>query len=111
MKSKEIILNKVSGIIYHGGDNHIKKLTDILINFLLQIHFILIYFHLLRNMEIDVINMIISLFKGDDNCCGNMTYGGTESILLACLTYRDYYRKNKNISNPNIVYRINSSCI
>ena len=26
-----------------------------------------------------------------------------ESILLACLTYRDYYRKNKNISNPNIV--------
>ena len=29
MKSKKIILNKVSGIIYHGGENHIKKLTDI----------------------------------------------------------------------------------
>ena len=103
MKSKEIILNKVSGIIYHGGDNHIKKLTDIFDKFSITNPLHPDLFPSIRNMEIDVINMVISLFKGDDNCCGNMTYGGTESILLACLTYRDYYRKNKNISKPNIV--------
>ena len=103
MKSKKIILNKVSGIIYHGGENHIKKLTDIFDQFSITNPLHPDLFPSIRNMEIDVINMVISLFKGDNKCCGNMTYGGTESILLACLTYRDYFRKNKNISKPNIV--------
>lgn len=32
-----------------------------------------------------------------------MTTGGTESILLACKTYRDYAREVKGIKNPEIV--------
>ena len=42
-----------------------------------------------------------------DIAYGNVTYGGTESILLACLTYRDYFacgkRGSRRITKPNIV--------
>lgn len=32
-----------------------------------------------------------------------MTTGGTESILLACKTYRDYAREVKGVTRPEIV--------
>lgn len=32
-----------------------------------------------------------------------MTTGGTESILLACKTYRDYAREMKGITKPEMV--------
>lgn len=32
--------------------------------------------------------MILTMVNGDDACCGTMTSGGTESVLLACLAYR-----------------------
>ena len=32
-----------------------------------------------------------------------MTSGGTESLILACKAYRDYGRKTKGITRPNIV--------
>ena len=89
--------NKVSGIIYHGGKKHIDKLNEIFNKFSITNPLHPDLFPKIRNMEIDVINMAINLYKGDKNCCGNITYGGTESILLACLTYRDYYKNKKNI--------------
>ena len=39
------------------------------------------------------INICKNLYQGSYECCGNVTYGGTESLLLACLSYRDYYYK------------------
>ena len=54
-------------------------------------------------MEIDIINMVKSMFYGDSKCCGNLSYGGTESILLACKTYRDWGYHEKGITKPNIV--------
>ena len=57
----------------------------------------------IRMMEIDIINICKNLYKAPSNSCGSLTSGGTESILLACLTYRDYCKENKNIVNPNIV--------
>ena len=53
-------------------------------------------------MEIDIINICKSLYKGK-NAVGNITSGGTESILLSCLTYRDFCKENRNIVNPNII--------
>lgn len=34
--------------------------------------------------------------------CGNMTSGGTESILLAVKSSRDYMRTKKNITSPEM---------
>ena len=57
----------------------------------------------IKLMEIDIINICRCLYKGDNKCCGNITSGGTESILLACVTYRDYCKSIKNIIKPNII--------
>jgi sphinganine-1-phosphate aldolase len=100
------VLNKntnmyVSGVIYGNKD-----LDEIVSNFYKS------YFKSnplhpdiypeIRMMEIDIINICKSLYKGK-NSVGNITSGGTESILLSCLTYRDYCRERKNIINPNII--------
>ncbi|XP_078053141.1 sphingosine-1-phosphate lyase [Augochlora pura] len=54
-------------------------------------------------MEAEVVRMVCHLFHGDEDSCGTMTTGGTESILLACKTYRDYARDVKGIKKPEMV--------
>uniref|UniRef100_T1P9B9 sphinganine-1-phosphate aldolase n=1 Tax=Musca domestica TaxID=7370 RepID=T1P9B9_MUSDO len=54
-------------------------------------------------MEAEVVKMALALFQGDEQCCGTMTTGGTESIVMACKAYRDYAREHKGITQPNMV--------
>jgi sphinganine-1-phosphate aldolase len=49
----------------------------------------------LRRMETEVIAMTADLLGGDSEVVGNMTSGGTESILLAVMTARNWARANK----------------
>ena len=46
--------------------------------------------------------MVANMYNGDDKSCGLMTSGGTESILLACLSYREK-AKERGVKNPNMV--------
>jgi glutamate/tyrosine decarboxylase-like PLP-dependent enzyme len=46
-------------------------------------------------LEKEVVSMAANLLNGDNNACGNITSGGTESILLAVKTTRDYWRVTK----------------
>ncbi|KAJ8953168.1 hypothetical protein NQ318_017196 [Aromia moschata] len=57
----------------------------------------------LCKMEAEVVRISATLFHGDENACGTMTSGGTESILMACKAYRDYGREVKGIKRPEIV--------
>ncbi|MFZ5809756.1 MAG: pyridoxal phosphate-dependent decarboxylase family protein [Chloroflexota bacterium] len=55
-------------------------------------------------LENDVVRMVIHLLRGDENVVGNLTTGGTESILLAVKTSRDYARYHKpHIQQPEMV--------
>nr|CAH7728754.1 unnamed protein product [Callosobruchus chinensis] len=54
-------------------------------------------------MEAEVIRIAANLFHGDEETCGTMTSGGTESILMACKAYRDYGRELKGIKKPEMV--------
>jgi len=63
-----------------------------------------------RLMENNLVSMMIKLFNGNNNVCGTFTSGGTESILLACKTYRDYYLENKDIKNPEIIASTTAHC-
>ncbi len=61
-------------------------------------------FSSLLKMEQEVIDIAIQLMNGNKNSAGNFTFGGTESIILAVKTARDFAReKYPNIKNPNIV--------
>ncbi|KAK9891728.1 hypothetical protein WA026_016524 [Henosepilachna vigintioctopunctata] len=54
-------------------------------------------------IETEVVRIAASLFHGDKNACGSLTTGGTESILMACKAWRDYMRKTKGITKPEMV--------
>ncbi|XP_049869835.1 sphingosine-1-phosphate lyase isoform X2 [Pectinophora gossypiella] len=56
----------------------------------------------INKMEAEVVRCAINLFHGDDECCGTVTTGGTESIIMACKAFRDL-AYNKGITNPQIV--------
>uniref|UniRef100_A0A0X3PAY8 sphinganine-1-phosphate aldolase n=1 Tax=Schistocephalus solidus TaxID=70667 RepID=A0A0X3PAY8_SCHSO len=55
-----------------------------------------------RRMEAEVVRMCLTMFHGDENSCGTMSSGGTESIMLACLAYRNRARK-MGIHEPDMV--------
>uniref|UniRef100_A0A8R1E338 sphinganine-1-phosphate aldolase n=1 Tax=Caenorhabditis japonica TaxID=281687 RepID=A0A8R1E338_CAEJA len=42
-----------------------------------------------RKMEAELIRMVLNLYNGPENASGSVTSGGTESIIMACFTYRN----------------------
>jgi sphinganine-1-phosphate aldolase len=55
------------------------------------------------HMERDIIRMAATLLQGDENVVGNVSTGGTESIMLAVKTARDWARAEKGITEPEMV--------
>jgi sphinganine-1-phosphate aldolase len=47
--------------------------------------------------------MTLELYNKPDGAVGITTSGGTESILQAILSYREWAFKEKGITKPNIV--------
>lgn len=56
-----------------------------------------------KQLENEIVAMKIHLFKGDQNCCGLTTTGGSESLEMAVLAYKRYAKKFKGITEPEIV--------
>ena len=95
----------VSGAVYHGDKEHIDFLNQV---YALQsqsnpLHVDL--FPSASKFESEIVSMTASMLgaKKNSSCCGTVTSGGTESILLAMKTYRDWALKEKNIRNPEII--------
>nr|CAH8873452.1 unnamed protein product [Trichobilharzia regenti] len=61
----------------------------------------------IRRMEAEVVRMCVTMFHGDEDACGSTTSGGTESIMLACLAYRQL-AKERGIKHPNIVIPVSA---
>ena len=94
---------QASGAIYHGGSDLIDFLSKVYGLFCVSNPMHPELFPYVRKMEGEIISMLINIFHGDSNCCGTISSGGTESILLACKSYRDRGRDLHNISQPEIV--------
>lgn len=56
-----------------------------------------------RQMEAEIVTMVLNLFNAPETGCGNMTSGGTESLLMAIKTYRDMAKEFKGITNPELI--------
>ncbi len=54
-------------------------------------------------LENEIVAMAASHLRGDSEVVGNFTSGGTESVLLAVKTARDYARATKGIEAPEMV--------
>lgn len=96
----------VSGAVYHGDQEHIE--------FLNQVYAITSQSNPLHSdlwpsvskFEAEIIEMTATMLSSkmtDDPICGTVTSGGTESILLAMKTYRDFAKVSKNINKPEVI--------
>jgi len=102
----------VSGAVYHGDTEHIK--------FLNRVYAINSQSNPLHTdvwpsttkFEAEVVAMTANMLHADkvsedpdsdDEVCGVISSGGTESILLAMKTYRDWARDMKGISKPEMI--------
>lgn len=56
-----------------------------------------------RQAEVELISWFIQMMKGDQNSMGVSTSGGTESILLAVLSFREVARIYRGITEPELI--------
>lgn len=59
-----------------------------------------------RKMEAEIVRMTLSIFHGDDEACGCMTSGGSESILMAMKAMRDWGREVKGVKQPEVAMAV-----
>ncbi len=102
---------KVSGTYYHGGKDHYAFLNRV---FALFSHVNLLQRDVCPSgtkFESEIISMTARMLHADaaralnpqDEVCGSITSGGTESIILPILAYRDRARAEKGITAPEMV--------
>lgn len=102
---------QVSGTFYHAGDEHREFLNKI---FSFFSHVNTLQFDLCPSMskfESEIIAMTAKMMHGDavnahnpeDNVCGTVTSGGSESIAMAMKAYRDKARSEKGITSPEVI--------
>lgn len=96
----------VSGAVYHGDRDHIEFLNKVyaMTSQSNPLHSDL--WPSASKFEAEIIAMTASMLsskKTDDPICGTVTSGGTESILLAMKTYRDFAKAKKKIKNPELI--------
>jgi sphinganine-1-phosphate aldolase len=94
---------KVSGAVYHGDSAHIE-----LMNRVYALHSQSNPLHAdiwpsTTKFEAEIVAMTARMPNAPEGACGTVTSGGTESILLAMKTYRDWARETKAVTAPEII--------
>jgi len=59
-------------------------------------------FPAVRKMEAEIVAMVLKMYHAPDGAAGTMTSGGTESIIMAVKTYRDWASAVKGIKEPEM---------
>ncbi len=94
----------ISGAVYHGDQEHI--------DFLNQVYALNSQSNPLHadvwpsatKFEAEIVAMTANMLSGaGTDVCGTLSSGGTESIMLAMKTYRDWARETKGITKPEMI--------
>lgn len=96
----------VSGAVYHGDTEHIDFLNRVyaLTSQSNPLHSDL--WPSATKFEAEIVSMTAQMLgaaKSDDEIVGCVSSGGTESIMLAMKTYRDWAREHRGITSPEMV--------
>jgi glutamate/tyrosine decarboxylase-like PLP-dependent enzyme len=106
-----------SGSVYHGDDEHIEFVTRA---YALQSQVNPLHPDLwpsAAKFEAEIVSMTAHMLGAGESAaplgseggiCGSVTSGGSESILLAMKTYRDYAREKRGVTAPEIVLPISA---
>ncbi|KAG9198456.1 hypothetical protein G6514_009954 [Epicoccum nigrum] len=94
---------RVSGAVYHGGDELIRLQTEAFGKFTVSNPIHPDVFPGVRKMEAEVVAMVLSLFSAPVDAVGVTTSGGTESILMACLSARNKAYAERGVTEPEMI--------
>ena len=89
-------------LVYFGGDELLSLLHDAYSKFFSENALNPMAFPSLRRMETEVVSMVADML-GEPEAVGSMTTGGTESILMAVKTAREFARKERGLQNPEMI--------
>ncbi|MCJ1354960.1 MAG: hypothetical protein MMC33_004950 [Icmadophila ericetorum] len=93
----------VSGAVYHGGDGLIKLQAEAFEKFCVSNPIHPDVFPAVRKMEAEITAMCLALFNAPSGAAGVTTSGGTESILMACLSARQKARVERGVTEPEMI--------
>ena len=97
----------VSGAVYHGDPEHIAFLNEAyaITSQTNPLHSDI--WPSIAKYEAEIVSMTAHMLGADKasdaQVCGSVTSGGTEAILLAMRSYRDWARERKGITSPELV--------
>lgn len=94
---------RVSGAVYHGGDELLKLQAEAYYKYSVSNQLHPDVFPGVRKMEAEVVSMVLKIFNAPETGCGSTTSGGTESLLLTGLAAREYGKKTKGITKPEVI--------
>ncbi len=94
---------KTWSLVYHASDDVTELLKEAYTMFFSENGLNPTAFPSLKKFEAEVVAMTANLLGGDEKTVGNMTSGGTESLLMAVKTARDWGRATKNITAPEMI--------
>lgn len=89
-------------LVFHAGDEISAFLKEAYTTYFSENALNPTAFPSLKRMETEVVSMACNLLGGDEYTCGNLTTGGTESILMAVKTAREWGRA-KGIDKPRMI--------
>jgi len=95
-----------SGSVYHGDTAHVEFLNQV---YAINSQSNPLHFDLwpsTAKFEAEIVSMTAHMLGADktaDEIVGTVSSGGTESILLAMKTYRDWARDRKGIAHPEMI--------
>ncbi|HOC72485.1 MAG TPA: aminotransferase class V-fold PLP-dependent enzyme, partial [Candidatus Hydrogenedentes bacterium] len=96
--------HKVFGLVYKHSDAHTEFLKEAHGLYFSENGLNPMAFKSLQQLEREVVRMCAALFHGGDGMAGCMTSGGTESLLLTVLAYRNHARRTRPwVRRPEIV--------
>ncbi|KAK7553351.1 pyridoxal phosphate-dependent transferase [Phyllosticta paracitricarpa] len=103
---------RVSGAVYHGGkelvkhhggEDLVKLQTDAFASFTYANPIHPDVFPGVRKMEAEVVAMVLAMFNAPEDAAGVTTSGGTESILMACLSARNKAYAERGVTEPEMI--------
>ena len=93
----------MSGAVYHGEQSLMDIQSEAMKLFSVANPIHADVFPAVRKMEAEIVAMVLAMFNAPDSGAGATTSGGTESILMACLSARQKGYAERRITEPEMI--------
>ena len=93
----------LAGGVYRKGEDHWNFISECVRISIVSNPLHSSDFAYITHLEAEIVRWTLNLYKGDKDACGLCSSGGTESICLAMLAYRQQALHERGVTKPNIV--------